>query len=101
MYCTILYFSLTKECDVVIINLVVKVPFAGVAQLVEHVICNLGVAGSSPVTSSKETDVVCAVSVFFLAFFAAICYTIFRKRINADHTIIIVYRTRSIDSAVR
>ena len=26
--------------------------FADVAQLVEHVICNLGVAGSSPVVSS-------------------------------------------------
>ena len=29
-------------------NLVEAIPGAGIAQLVEHVICNLGVAGSNP-----------------------------------------------------
>ena len=45
-------FFLTNVFSVVIINSVAK--FAGVAQLAERVICNLEVAGSIPVASSKK-----------------------------------------------
>ncbi len=34
-------------------NLVEAIPGAGIAQLVEHVICNLGVAGSNPAAGTS------------------------------------------------
>ena len=49
-----LHFFLTKLWRIVIINNVIK--YAGVAQLVERVICNLEVAGSIPVASSRKNS---------------------------------------------
>ena len=42
-----------------------KTSFAGVAQLAERVICNLEVAGSIPVASSKK-DAACGILFFLL-----------------------------------
>lgn len=41
------------------LNLIEALPSAGIAQLVEHVICNLGVAGSNPAagTTSQKSAV--------------------------------------------
>ena len=54
--------------------------YAGVAQLVEHLICNQAVAGSSPVAGSFRTVVPFGIAGFFLRFFTLLlmkCLAIF------------------------
>ena len=47
-------------------NFFVNQPYnAGIAQLVEHLIRNEGVAGSNPVTSSKNSPEIIEVSGFY------------------------------------
>ena len=55
-----------------IYNILIVVRLAGVAQLVEHRICNAGVAGSSPITSFLTQNAgftVQFISMFSIAFF--------------------------------
>ena len=49
----VIYYISTRNYRV---NARAKAKFAGVAQLVEQLICNQQVAGSSPITSSIKRD---------------------------------------------